>query len=42
MDLAAGELFELADEVALAALLIDPGFVVAGAEVVVAGVGVGQ
>jgi len=41
-DSLAGEVFELAGQVALAALLVDPRVVVAGAEVVVAGVRVGQ
>jgi hypothetical protein len=40
VDLLPGEVFELADEVALATLRVDPRFVVARAEIVVAGVGV--
>ena len=42
VDLLPGEVFELADEVALATLRIDPRFVVARPEIVVAGVGVRQ
>jgi hypothetical protein len=38
----AGEVFELTDEVTLLALSVDLRFVEAGAEVVVAGFGVGQ
>jgi hypothetical protein len=41
-DLLAGEVFELADQVALPALFVEPGLVIPGAEVVVVGVGVGQ
>jgi ABC-type transporter Mla subunit MlaD len=41
-DLLAGEMFKLADEVALSALFADSGVVVVGSEVVIAGVGVGQ
>ncbi len=41
-DLLAGEAFELADQVVLLALWVDSGLVEVGAEVVVAGFGVGQ
>jgi len=41
-DAPAGEVFELADEVALPAPAVNPGFVVSRAEVVEAGGGVGQ
>jgi hypothetical protein len=39
-DFAAGEVFELADEVAFAASFVDPGFVEVGSEVLVVLVGV--
>ena len=41
-DVLAGEVLELADEVALAAPAVDSGFVVAGSEVLVADGGVGE
>ena len=41
-DLVAGEVFELTDEVALPTLSVDLRFVVAGSEVVVAGIRVGE
>ena len=40
-DLVAGEVFKLADEVALAAILVHPQLVIAGAEVLVSGVRIG-
>ena len=41
-DFAAGEVFELADEVALPTLSVDLRFVVPGSRVVVAGIRVGE
>lgn len=41
-DLLAGEVFELADKGALAALLIDRGLIEVNSEIDVAGLGIGQ
>jgi hypothetical protein len=41
-DLLAGEVFELADQIAFSSLGIDSGLIEAGAQVVKVGLGVGQ